>query len=86
MGFFKRLFGLEKEEIKENQQTNSEAAATEIQTSQIPPTQREYLNIKCELCHEDIGSEKRRKVAGKLCHKRCIKEHYNRMREQGKAI
>jgi len=81
MGFWKRWFG-KKDETRVEEVLQSPPP----KVSTISPTTREFLIEKCDLCGVTIGQEKRRKVGGKIFHKKCFKEQYNQLKSQGKAM
>jgi len=63
MGFIKKLFGLEKEEVK---QTPQEVKQTPIS---------EIIRAECNICHNPIYmDEKYSKYFGQYYHKSCWKE------------
>ena len=82
MGFWKKLFGKKEEEIKED---SGISPAQPSQPTTNLPNQREFLNETCSLCGGVIGTDKRKKVGGKIFHKKCFKEQYNQFKNQGKV-
>ena len=79
MGFLKRLFGLDKS--KEEPIINSD-----ISKLIIAQPQREFIDAKCEICQQVIGQERKKKLAGKLYHRKCFREQYNKLKQQGRIF
>jgi len=84
----KRFLGLEKKEEAKPETISSEQPISVPQNSvqPAPEQKREFLDIKCEICGNIIGQDKRKKLSGKIYHRNCIKKQYKMMKEQGKAF
>ena len=88
MSFWKKLFGkketsvieISKEPIDSVPQDQAQA------TPALPQPEREFLDIKCDICNNIIGKDKRRKAGGKVYHKSCFQQQYHKLRSQGKAF
>lgn len=91
MGFWSKIKEVfsKKEEVKEElpKEENNEPQLTgERQIFQEGQHKREYLEDLCEFCKEPIGDARRKRISGKIMHKKCFKEHYNKLRNAGKII
>ena len=86
MGFFKKLFRLEKKEETVQEVDSKQEEITPPSQPIVEEPQREFLNITCELCGKIIGTDRRKKAGGKLFHKSCFKEKYSQLRDQGKVF
>lgn len=86
MSFLKRLFGLKKKEEPISPEVNISQDSVPEDSVQSNTHKKEFLHDNCYICNGVIGYEKRKRIAGKLWHKKCFREQYKKMKAQGKAI
>jgi formylmethanofuran dehydrogenase subunit E len=55
-----------------------------VDTEVIIPDKK-FIEEKCELCGQQIGISKRKKIQGKIFHKSCFKQQKQKLRLAGKT-